>query len=419
MKKGRLFATIIYYLFVFALGIVIAISLPSILYLSAKDAFVVESLQGEDYLSAVQLLAPYYNRNHIGVTELSGGGKIVMYEVTLEDETTGQRYNAYFGFLYDVKGKYDTFSTDNNKTLLVVETLGGEKVNFDLLDYNDDDDEQDTYDCVWLIEAYGYTYFELPNTKLDSVATLSFYDKDGRVFGGTVDLTEQQLDFTSPYFVDAQDMVDRYNAKLEEWTIASNDSSVSDSQLKQIRKDLASFSEQLHSEFLFKSDNYGTFDVPKGLRSIVVPKEVAIIVCYFVGVYIIGDFLLGTHYIIKFFRWFLYKVCKIKPKNKQKHNKEEIFGHDYYSSVTMSLDLESVPNFNESVQVKYTNSDVEIVFILLKENNYTATERIKAGTYVNPFIDMNRDYAPTNLPDNLEVEGFQMDVKIKIIKREV
>ena len=420
MKKGRLFAKIIYYLFVFLLGVLIAISLPVILYSSNKDAFIADSLQSEDYQSAIQLLVPYYNTKYVSVNDINGGGKVVLFEATVESETTGERYNSYFGFLYGVKGIYNTYSTGNNQTMLVVTTLSGEKADIELLDYNQDEDEQGTLDCVWAIETNGYTYFDLPNTRLESVATLDFYDKDGQLLGGSsIDLTSLQLDFSSQYFVDAKEMNDAYNAKLDEWTLASKDTSVSDSQLEQIKKELSDLNKQLHENFISKSDSYATFEIPKGLKSIVVPKEVAIIVSYFVAVYIIGDFLLGSHYIIKFFRWFLYKVCKIQPKNKQKLKKDEVFGHDYYSSVTMTLDTESVPEFNESVQIKYTNSDVEVVFILLKQNNYTATQRIKAGTYVNPFIDMNRDYAPTNLPDNLEVEGYKMDIKIKIIKREV
>ena len=83
----------------------------------------------------------------------------------------------------------------------------------------------------------------------------------------------------------------------------------------------------------------------------------------------------------------------------------------------MSLDVSEIEDFSESVQVRYTNTDSELTFELLKENNYTAIERVKAGTYVNAWIDLNRDFAPVDMPENLIVEGYKMSVTIKIIKR--
>ena len=86
--------------------------------------------------------------------------------------------------------------------------------------------------------------------------------------------------------------------------------------------------------------------------------------------------------------------------------------------VTLRLDVSEVPEFNGGVEIKYTNSDAEVKFTLLKEGNYTDTQRIKAGVYVNPFIDINRDYAPLDLPDNLEIDGFQVEKVVKIAKRQ-
>ena len=47
------------------------------------------------------------------------------------------------------------------------------------------------------------------------------------------------------------------------------------------------------------------------------------------------------------------------------------------------------------------------------------TVRIHAGVYRNPWIEMDRSYEAADLPENLVVEGFQMDVKIKIRDRGV
>ena len=95
-----------------------------------------------------------------------------------------------------------------------------------------------------------------------------------------------------------------------------------------------------------------------------------------------------------------------------------MFGHDYFSTVTLKLDLAEVPEFNGSVEIKYTREGEEAKFTLLKADGYAATLRLKAGIYVNPFIDIDRSYAPLDLPENLEVEGYQMEKVVKIVKRE-
>lgn len=421
MNKGRIFAKIIYYAFMFLLGILIAISLPYVLYTSNSDTFIVQSLDKGEYESAIMLMSAYYNRDAVVEANLSGGVKIVLFETSMENEETGQRYNAYSGFVFGIENIYPTYATDNNQTRLEVTTLTGEVVTINLLDYNDDGDEDGVNDCNWTAETKGYIYIEIPKSEtLTSVGSLAFYDRDGNVLGGSrLDTSAFDLDFSSQYFLDTADLVDGYNVKLAQWTAASNDPTVSNAEVEALREELYALANELHNQFVAKSDSYSFFSIPQGLRSMVVRKEVGIIVGYFVAVYVIGDFLLGNHYIIKLVRWLLVKVFKVKFKSKKSPKKEEVFGHDYYSSVTVSLDLDDVVDFNGSVQIKYTNSDTEVVFILLKQNNYTATQRIKAGTYVNPFIEIDRNYAPTNLPENLEVEGYRVEIKIKIIKREV
>ena len=350
------------------------------------------------YDNAMSLVDGYHNREYVYQQDFENGG-IVLFAATTLSENSGDEedktvdgdklYKSYAGFIYGVQD-YDVFTTDNNLTQLNVADMDGNVKALTLLNY--DSDGNGTKDGIATAEQFDYIYLELRQVDVSSIKSLSFIDKNGETFKKFDDVN---LTFSEKFFEDVDDFVQEYNRDYHSGKLP-----------------------QLSNDFLAKDDNYA-INTYGELKKQADRNSAIVIVVYFLSIYVIADFLLGNHYIIKFFRWFLYKVCKVKPKNKPKLQKNEIFGHDYYSSVTVSLDLEAVPDFNESVQIKYTNSDVEIVFILLKENNYTATERIKAGTYVNPFIDMNREYAPTNLPENLEVEGFKMDVKIKIIKREV
>ena len=398
MKKGRLFAKIIYYIFTFILGLILAFTLPYFMYVNTAMRSITKWLHSGQYDNAMALIDGYHNKQYVYQQNFDGGG-IVLFEATTLSENSGAEddetidgdklFKSYAGFIYGVKN-YDFFTTDNNLTRLTVTDLEDKTHTVGLLSY--DSDGSGTLDGIATAEQYDYIFLDLRQEDLGSIKYLTFIDKNGDTFFKSKELS---LDYSGQFFVDVDEFLQEYNRDFKSKLLT-----------------------QLSEDFLAKSDNYA-INTYGDLKKKADTNAAIVTVVYFVCIYVIADFLLGNHYILRFFRWFLYKVCKVKPKNRQKLKKNEIFGHDYYSSVTVSLDLDAVPDFSESVQIKYTNSDAEVVFSLLKENNYTQTCRIKAGTYVNPFIDMDRQYAPTNLPDNLEVEGFKVDITIKIIKREV
>lgn len=432
MKRGRLFPKIIYYIFTFLLGIILALTLPPYFYNFSKlPKFIENSLESGDYYSAMLVTANYFNKQLVYSQSFDDGAGIVLYEAVMpaekpdeEDATALQEgilYKTLWGFVYGTNKTYSTYKQGGNQTRLEVTDLADSNnvVKIELLDFDNDNDGK--RDGIATHNNYGFIVLNLADNLLSSVSgigRMKLYDSKGEVYWSSEDVS---LDFDSDYFHQFDDFIEEYNQLAKRIAVTE-----SDSELNALRDEIEELYLTFRKDYVTKDDNvvvdaYNT-DYQTVQKAVNKQANVAaslVVVAYFVAIYIIADFLLGSHYIIKFFRWFLYKVCKIQPKKKPKVNKDEVFGHDYYSMVTMSLDLEAVPDFNESVQIKYTNSDVEIVFILLKENNYTATERVKAGVYVNPFIDMNRAYAPTNLPDNLEVEGYKMETKIKIIKREV
>ena len=334
---------------------------------------VVEHLENGEYREAMLPVAMFFDSVPVAVEHTDKGDvaifTVISYGVDEDGkEDTKSMRAVYGGVLYGTAG-YDASNNDDGKARLVV----------------------DGENSVSLFDNKKYVYFEL-DASLESVTQLKFFDSNGALY---LSIDGIELNFDEQFFADVAPLIEQYNTDFTQTE-----------KLDGLRNEL------------LKNPNYAQSS-DKEAKKIADTRSAIIIVAYFVCVYIVADFLLGNHYIIRFFRWFIYDVCKAKRKGKQVKPNKEIFGHDYYCQVTVSLDLDALPDFNESVQVKYTNSDVELVFILLKENNYTATERVKAGVYVNPFIDMNREYAPVDLPDNLEVEGFKMETKIKIIRREV
>lgn len=395
MKKS-VFPKIIYYLFTFALGILMALTLPYVIMYSIAPRELGNYLNSGEYEKAMELVGGYFNNTPIVSRQFEQGG-IVLFEAITPvynsgkegDETKDETkyHKAYAGFIYGIKDIYNVGGEDGNLTKLIVTDIENKEHIVELLDY--DSDNNDIKDNIGSLITDGFIYLDLDLEQLSSIFKLEFIDNQGKKFQ-TVD--NLSLNYSEQFFVDVNEFLEEYNRDFKS------------EKLPDLDKAFREKSEH------YKISSYGN------VRKKADTKATIIVVVYFVVIYIIADFLVGGHYIIKFFKWIHGKVHKNK-KDKKAIPKQEIFGHDYYSQVTMSLDLSELPDFSESVQVRYTNSDIEIAFTLLKENGYTVTERIKAGTYVNAWIDLNREYAPVDMPENLIVEGYKMDVKIKIIKR--
>ena len=388
MQTSKTFPKIIYYICTFLLGIFLVFTMPYFLMYDIVPVKIVQHLQNGEWREAIAPVSNAYNSRPALEKHLDNGSVIIYETITYGFDEDGKEDKTkikaiYAGFLFGADG-YKTSAKEDNQTKLLVD---GTKV-VELLDF---DSNGDGVNDGHLNADKGFVYFELDDS-LASIDTISFIDKDGNAY---INIVGANLHFDGDFFTDIAPLVDKYN---QDYTATD--------ELK-----------LLQAEFLSKNDAYAVGSDAEA-KKLADTRSAIIIVVYFVCVYVIADFMFGSNYIIKFFRWFIYDVCKAKRKQKVPKASSEVFGNDYYCQVTVALDLTDVPDFNESVQVRYTNSDVEIAFILLKENGYTATERVKAGVYVNPFIDVNRIYAPTNLPVNLEVEGYRMEVKIKIIKRE-
>lgn len=388
MQKAKIFPKIIYYVFTFLLGIFLVFTMPYFLMYDIVPVKIVEHLQKGEWREAILPIANAFN-SELALEKHFENGSVVIYEaVTYGTDEDGNEDRTkvraiYAGFLFNADG-YDVYATSDNQTKLLVD---GRAVG--LLDYDTNGDGVlDTNANA----QKGFIYFELDES-FESISEIKFIDKNGSTF---ISVDNANLNFDGEFFADVAPLVEQYNKDFTE-----------KEKLETLRNELQS----KNASYSFGSD--------REARKLADTRSAIIIVVYFVVVYIVADFLLGERYILRFFRWFIYDVCKAKPKGKKVKQNGEIFGRDYYCQVTVSLDLEDLPDFNESVQVRYANTDVEVAFILLKENGYTATERVKAGVYVNPFIDINREYAPVDMPENLEVEGYRMNVKIKIIRREV
>ncbi len=398
MKKS-VFPKIIYYLFTFALGLLLAFTLPYyFMFYEVPLDDMERYLTERQYDKAMELVGGYFNRVPVFQRDFDYGGGIVLFEAVTpvynsgekDDETKDEAklHKVYGGFIYGLKGAYNVSGEDNNRTKLVVTDLSGLHHTIDLLDI--DMDGNGVKEDIGSLSQNGFIYLDLDQDTLGTVAALQFYDASGAVF---LQIDALDLKYEETFFTDINEFFEEYN------------------------RDYASDKlKDLDKAFREKNENYAISsfgDTQKKADK----KAAVVVVVYFVVIYIIADFLVGRHYIIRFFKWVYSKTPRGKARALKRAQNKEAFGHDYYSQVTLSLDVSEIEDFSESVQVRYTNTDSELTFELLKENNYTAIERVKAGTYVNAWIDLNRDYAPVDMPENLIVEGYKMSVTIKIIKR--
>lgn len=430
MKKSRIFAAVVYFIFTFGIGVVFAMTLPG--YFAAftvSGEVVASSLEKGELLKALTLAEPIgFLREPVLAQTFGTGGGVVLYETVTEvydrsdaedGETSGlthgMLYKCYTGYLYGVGDRYDVFSKESNAAALYVTTEHGEEVRLPLLDYDADGDGRK--DGISTFTENGFVLLEIRAGDVPAFTKLSFADRTGaRVFSAEA---AAALNFESAFF-DCFGDIEGYN-ELVAQCAAEGVTQEELADLNGQRNDyIASVKEALGQRkdcsLTAEAEEYreASREVSRRANN----KAIPFVLLYFVAIYIIADFLLGTHYIIRFFKWFLFKVCRIPHKEKKGPPKDEVFGHDYYSMVTLRLDLGEVPEFGGSVEIKYTNGGEEFAFVLLKEENYTATLRMKAGTYVNPFIDIDRAYAPVDLPENLVVEGYRMETIIKIVKRE-
>lgn len=96
MRSGKIFTAVIYYIFTFSIGILLALFLPFYyLYSSESLNNMQEALESGNYSDAMSLVGGYYNRQPAFVEEFPDGGGIVLFEattlvVTEEQQSDGQ-----------------------------------------------------------------------------------------------------------------------------------------------------------------------------------------------------------------------------------------------------------------------------------------------------------------------------------------
>ena len=400
-KKVRITVNVIYYLITFAIGFIIAIVLPGALVTGKVPTYVNAYLNRGDYSDAMSLLGGYYDERNVYQETFGDGAGIVIFKAaTLEENPKGssQSYSmnlVYAGFLYNLKDEKNNDKkkytikvlsnleedNDGNKTRLVV----NDTTKIDLLNYDSNDDGK--YDSISTMESLEFIYFEIKSSEADVISKLEFIDGEDNSYQ-VINLPD--LKFDDDFFISLNDFVTTYNAN-------SGDKSLKDLEKAVLENE---HYKRANGEKAYKDSN----------------KDAAIIVLiYFICIYVFGDCTFGFKFIPRFFKWL---IGLFRKKNKEDEPKEEITNKenkDYYTMLYFKLEVPN--NFEEVIRVTYHNENDDIEMIFNKNTNYQFQQRIKAGTYVNAFVEAN-NIELLNLPKELNVRGLTMRVSVNVSVKE-
>lgn len=405
MSKGiRIFVKVIYYIFTFFLGVLLAVLLPNWFAYEISMNTITKSLDEGNYCDAMIIVGGYIDKEYIYQESFDDGGGIVLFsaatltyyggEESSKDET--KLHKAYAGFIYGIDKTYDIVGNNDNQAKILITNNNGDDVIFEVLDYDSDSDK--TLDSSSTLARKNFIYLDFDEETAQSIKTIKFIDKNGN----TSITINANLDYSEAFFTDVNDFVEEYNRDYN-----------------------SSALDGLNNEFLSKDDSYAISNTG-GAGEKAVRRAIILIIVYFVIIYIIGDLALGKRYLIQAFKFILTKVFKVKfkekaPKDDEKRIEEltsKSFGGDFFSQVTVTLDTSEVPELNSGVEVSYTKDGDKISFSLSKDGGYQATRRVKAGLYVNPWINLDHKYEAINMPLKLIVDTYKIEILIKIIKKE-
>lgn len=403
-NKLRIFIKVIYYISTFALGIFLAVYLPNYFMYEMSLDTIINSLNSQDEkYKAIGLMGGYYNvdvyyQQDFVVNGVQGG--IVLFEaasLTYKDENGnkvdgGLIHSAYAGFIYNVKAVYKFNELKDNKAKLILTNSAGKESTISIIDA--DSDMDGTLDTNSTLESRNFLYIDLAQEYGNELTKLQMVDSYGKVFK---EFTFTDLNFSGKFFEDVKPFEEEYNKNYN-----------SDKLLT------------LHNEFIAKGNGKYKVSSYDNSQTTALQRSMLIVVFYFIGVYLIADLLLGKRFIIKFFKWLLVKVFKVKFKEKEPKKDVVVptFGNDYLCKFVLKIDTTECPEFKGSITVKYSNEKGNVEFNLIKGSNYTSTKKIKVGTYVNLWIDIDRDYEIINAPENLIVEGYNKELILKVKKIE-
>ena len=188
MKKAKLFAKIVYYLFTISMGILLALFLPFYYFYSGESLnSMQQSLESGNYWEAMVLVGGYFNKQPVFQQDLPRRRNSAFRSGNADGRAKRRRrrgggrqmHKSYAGFVYGVK---DIYEVDGNDSLakVVVTDVNGNTHNVAVL--NQDTDGDGKADRINTLTSNGFFYIDLDIDTVQSVAKITVVDKNGNTF---------------------------------------------------------------------------------------------------------------------------------------------------------------------------------------------------------------------------------------------
>ena len=392
-KFAKTLIKIVYYVLAIAFGVILVLTLPYILLNSQLTKEMNDNLENGEFVDAMHLIGCYYDSEiAYQYEDAEKDIQLVLFRATpFVDTTYTQKDGAgnetevvsqetlalgYFGFLCNVNEKYNVSSSDDptdyeNKTKLVV----NETANIFLLDYDDSQDGK--ADSIITLLTGSYITFAISMDVVDEVNKLEFIDKEGKVFLSvdTSNSSYGKLDFSDNFFNKFKDFIPRYNE------LAKNKlfNTLTDEEFEKEQVEL----EKIAGEIINSSPGYrvGSYT---GSISGAQTKSYVISIFYFLGIFILGDLLVGRRMTITIIRTVFRPIVKAFSKKKREEDSNE--SYDYFSQVVVTLKVPT--EFDLKPKLILIRNEKEEVFEFTKDTEYISKKNkgTNLKNYMHPSV---------------------------------
>ena len=396
MNKGwKIFFKILYIVITFGVTVFLILVYPNAREDELRFIYLSEYIENKEFDKAVDMLSYIYNKEEVYNEKVTTNSGLVLYEgisryeKTNEDETKSYIINeAYICIIYDLEKLQ--FYGNENKTVVKVNNQEIKIVTHDF-------DGDGTDDSVPSLINNHYISFTIDKTVFETVDTIELLDKDGLT---VFKLENLSYDFKTEFFTAIETFVSAWNTAYADEELSKEEDVILTSEGKKIL--------EVNSNYQI-IDTYGTNNIT--ISNEVTKDSILFVLGFLIWVCILGDCLVGKRYIFGFIKRIFFKIKdKVKPKTAQ----EEALSANFFSLVTFEAKI--CEGFEKDVIVAYeclSNKQYNFKVIINKTNDYIIKQRVRGGKYKLSSVECP-GYDVLNLPEEIEVKGYTMLIKLNI-----
>ena len=240
-------------------------------------------------------------------------------------------------------------------------------------------------------EVSGFYYFMIGDVEfseggLTSITSFDFINNDESVLENKTQTLTTSWTLDTPFLNLVKDFEEKYNNLIDTNEITQDKVNAISDEFETV---YSTYDKYTKSDFKDVTKNVNLFSVIK-------------MIAYILIVWIVGDFLVGRHYILNFFR-------RLFGKNVQKV--ENVVEYQPKHELNTTVEADVPDNYKKEVTIKYISEEgSEVVFNLKPSNGYKETKLIMSGDYSHPEI-IAEGLTCLDIPSILKVNGLTFTAK--------